>query len=95
MVCQTRAGGRTSGRYLVRACDGALCWRARRVPGSAAPPSPPAPVTDPLRDQLQTRLGASNTLERELGGGGMSRVFVAEEAVKAATETCYLQWTRV
>lgn len=34
-------------------------------------------MTD-LRDQLQTTLGGSYTLERELGGGGMSRVFVAE-----------------
>ena len=32
-----------------------------------------------LRDQLQTTLGESYTLERELGGGGMSRVFVADE----------------
>src|SRR5262249_53067959 len=32
-----------------------------------------------LRDQLQHTLGASYTLERELGGGGMSRVFVAED----------------
>lgn len=32
-----------------------------------------------LRDQLQTTLGTSFTIERELGGGGMSRVFVAEE----------------
>ncbi len=32
-----------------------------------------------LRDQLQTTLGSAYTLERELGGGGMSRVFVAEE----------------
>jgi eukaryotic-like serine/threonine-protein kinase len=32
-----------------------------------------------LRDQLQATLGASYTLERELGGGGMSRVFVATE----------------
>src|SRR5947199_8634472 len=32
-----------------------------------------------LRDQLQRTLGDSYTLERELGGGGMSRVFVAEE----------------
>ena len=28
-----------------------------------------------LRDQLQSALGAAYTLERELGGGGMSRVF--------------------
>jgi eukaryotic-like serine/threonine-protein kinase len=32
-----------------------------------------------IRDQLQRTLGGSYTLERELGGGGMSRVFVAEE----------------
>jgi len=32
-----------------------------------------------LRDNLQNTLGTAYTLERELGGGGMSRVFVAEE----------------
>ena len=32
-----------------------------------------------LRDQLQTTLGASYTIERELGGGGMSRVYVARD----------------
>src|SRR5688500_20157704 len=32
-----------------------------------------------LRDQLQATLGPAYTLERELGGGGMSRVFLAEE----------------
>jgi len=32
-----------------------------------------------LRDELQQTLGTTYTLERELGGGGMSRVFVAEE----------------
>src|SRR4051812_35158786 len=32
-----------------------------------------------LRDQLQHTLGAAYTLERELGGGGMSRVFLADE----------------
>jgi tetratricopeptide (TPR) repeat protein/tRNA A-37 threonylcarbamoyl transferase component Bud32 len=32
-----------------------------------------------LRDQLQETLGATYALERELGGGGMSRVFVAQE----------------
>ncbi len=32
-----------------------------------------------LRDQLQTALGTSYTLEHELGGGGMSRVFAATE----------------
>jgi eukaryotic-like serine/threonine-protein kinase len=32
-----------------------------------------------IRDQLQQTLSGTHTLERELGGGGMSRVFVAEE----------------
>ena len=32
-----------------------------------------------LRDQLQAHLGSAFTIERELGGGGMSRVFVANE----------------
>jgi serine/threonine protein kinase/tetratricopeptide (TPR) repeat protein len=36
-------------------------------------------MTSDLRDQLQHTLGASYTLQRELGGGGMSRVFVAED----------------
>src|SRR5919197_4054089 len=31
------------------------------------------------RSQLQSALGSAYTLERELGGGGMSRVFLAEE----------------
>jgi serine/threonine protein kinase/tetratricopeptide (TPR) repeat protein len=42
----------------------------------------PANVDDlatDLRDQLQTTLSNAYTLERELGGGGMSRVFLAEE----------------
>ena len=33
-----------------------------------------------VRQQLQKTLGDAYTLERELGGGGMSRVFVASEA---------------
>ena len=33
----------------------------------------------PLRQQLQDALGAAYTVTRELGGGGMSRVFVARE----------------
>ena len=36
-------------------------------------------MTDPLRDQLKQALAPAYSLERELGGGGMSRVFVAEE----------------
>jgi len=37
-------------------------------------------VTDPLRDQLQSALGAAYEIDHELGGGGMSRVFVATES---------------
>jgi len=37
-------------------------------------------VTDLLHTQLQETLGETYALERELGGGGMSRVFVAHEA---------------
>ncbi len=36
-------------------------------------------MSDDLRDRLQSTLGDHYTLEREIGGGGMSRVFVAEE----------------
>jgi serine/threonine protein kinase/tetratricopeptide (TPR) repeat protein len=36
-------------------------------------------VTTSLQDSLQTTLTSAYTLERELGGGGMSRVFVAQE----------------
>jgi len=32
-----------------------------------------------LREQLRRALGSSYTVEREIGGGGMSRVFVAED----------------
>jgi len=32
-----------------------------------------------LHSSLQQGLGSAYTLERELGGGGMSRVFLAEE----------------
>ena len=32
-----------------------------------------------LKEQLQRTFGDNYSLERELGGGGMSRVFVAEE----------------
>lgn len=36
-------------------------------------------MTDLFRDTLQTALGAAFQLDRELGGGGMSRVFVARD----------------
>ena len=34
---------------------------------------------DDVREILQAAMAATHTIERELGGGGMSRVFVAEE----------------
>ena len=37
-------------------------------------------MTNPLRDQLQSALGSTYDIDRELSGGGMSRVFVATEA---------------
>ncbi|MFN2564568.1 MAG: protein kinase [Gemmatimonadaceae bacterium] len=37
------------------------------------------PLAGDLRSYLQRSLGAGYTLERELGGGGMSRVFVARD----------------
>src|ERR687884_1101428 len=37
-------------------------------------------MTTDLREQLQSTLGTAYVIERELGGGGMSRVFVADEA---------------
>ncbi len=37
-------------------------------------------MTEPtLRDQLQASLGTAYTIQRELGGGGMSRVFLARD----------------
>jgi len=36
-------------------------------------------MSDHLRSHLESSLGASYTIERELGGGGMARVFVATE----------------
>src|SRR5690606_9282025 len=37
-------------------------------------------VPNAFRDQLQQALGTAYTLEHELGGGGMSHVFVATES---------------
>ncbi len=42
------------------------------------PQHPGAPTTD-LRTQLQSAVGNAYVIERELGGGGMSRVFLATE----------------
>ena len=49
----------------------------------------PGPSQDPsttdLRDRLQLALGTAYTLDRELGGGGMSRVFTAQETALGRT----------
>src|SRR3954469_609821 len=50
----------------------------RGGPGTSSTSKRRLPSSD-LHDQLQATLSGSYTLERELGGGGMSRVFVAEE----------------
>lgn len=52
-----------------------------RVAAASNDWSTPRPnhVTDTLRERVQQALGTSHTIERELGGGGMSRVFVATE----------------
>src|SRR5574338_91418 len=46
-----------------------------RRPSPVVSPRRPSPVS--LSDQIRDTLGPSFTVERELGGGGMSRVFVA------------------
>ena len=52
----------------------------RPAPRRHVAPAAPFPVPASVRDPLQASLGAAYTLGRELGGGGMSRVFVAHEA---------------
>src|SRR5688500_16140912 len=47
--------------------------------GSETPKGDDRPMTTDLQDRLKATLGGSYTIDRELGGGGMSRVFVAEE----------------
>src|SRR3982751_5962054 len=39
----------------------------------------PDPLAADVRSYVQQSLGPAYTLERELGGGGMSRVFVAQD----------------
>jgi len=58
-----------------------------RAPYVHASPFAQTIVSPSLREQLQATLEGSYTLERELGGGGMSRVFVAEETSCSAGAT--------
>jgi eukaryotic-like serine/threonine-protein kinase len=70
MPVPSRAGreGHTALRWPVE--DGAPTFQPR--------PCTTRPMAD-IREQLQQTLGSAYTLDRELGGGGMSRVFVADE----------------
>ena len=60
--------------------------RGHRCPGTLAgffatfvPRSRPVSVPMDLRQRVQESLSGTHTIERELGGGGRSRVFVASE----------------
>jgi hypothetical protein len=46
-----------------------------------------------LREQLESALGTTYVLERELGGGGMSRVF-GVDLWKNADPNCSRSWAR-
>ena len=68
-------------RVIVPTTDG-QAWRIRSGVNERRPYIEASPTQDPLtdlRDQLQRTLGTNFTIERELGGGGMSRVFVARD----------------
>jgi serine/threonine-protein kinase len=52
---------------------------ARRAPEVSGVATDTAGVQDELGGRLQVALGSAYTLERELGGGGMSRVFLARD----------------
>jgi tetratricopeptide (TPR) repeat protein/tRNA A-37 threonylcarbamoyl transferase component Bud32 len=56
-------------------------FRGAVVPRSSLRPNPNRRflAVDDLQSQLQATLSGAYTIERELGGGGMSRVFVADE----------------
>lgn len=41
-------------------------------------------MTD-IRDDLQQSLGHAYTLERELGGGGMSRTYLAQDTARISS----------
>src|SRR5262245_38530959 len=56
-------------------------WRSSTLrPNLTALPDGDPRVTTSLRDTLQQSLGDAYRLERELGGGGMARVFLATDA---------------
>src|SRR4051794_11954074 len=61
-----------------KSCHARKVSRSRPARLSSISP-PKALMADPLREQLEISLGASYVLERELGGGGMARVFLARD----------------
>ncbi len=52
----------------------------RRFPDACAPSNTDLSMTDRLRQQLQASLGSGLVLGRELGTGGMSRVFLVSDS---------------
>lgn len=67
-------------RYSPSAAGSTCLYRLGPSEFCSPPPvSPRIALTEPIRDQLQATLGQAYRIERELGGGGMSRVFIAEE----------------
>jgi serine/threonine protein kinase/Tol biopolymer transport system component len=60
---------------LTAHCSSRSPLTTHRFPRQIPPVSPPD-----IQDRLQQALGTAYVIERELGGGGMSRVFVASEA---------------
>ena len=67
-------------RLAVLRLDSGSHWCRSVLWSASAPDSVPSTrMPMDLREQLQHTLGSTYTLERELGGGGMARVFVAQE----------------
>jgi serine/threonine protein kinase len=58
-------------------------------------PSQYEALTTDLRAQLQSAVGATYTLERELGGGGMSRVWLATELASGVSTDRFRQEIRL
>ncbi len=77
----------TRGTFLDQVCGSdpalrreveSLLQADERAGGFMEPPEAPPEAPD-LLDRLQSALGSAYEVERELGGGGMSRIFVAME----------------
>jgi tRNA A-37 threonylcarbamoyl transferase component Bud32/tetratricopeptide (TPR) repeat protein len=73
----------SKGLFLENAVHGSISFgKFTKLAASGmfvAPPVGLHSVTDSLREQLEHSLGGAYAVERELGGGGMSRTFVAED----------------